>query len=171
MQDGDSEIDHLNVFNTLVSQLIYVDIKIEEEDTCITLLCSLPYLWDNLVVAIGSSAKSTLKFEDVIASLLSKEMRRKYMENHSIDSLSMRLGHTKERGKYIGGRSKSRGRSKSLRNPLLKLCWKCSNFGHFKKKCRSKSVDRGKESEDTLSIDKKSSTEEGGDVYLASTSA
>ena len=34
--------------------------------------------------------------------------------------------------------------------------------GHFKKKCRSKSVERGKGLEDT------SSTEEGGDVYLAS---
>ena len=70
MEDGDSLTNHLNVFNTLVSQLISFDIKLEEEDKCITLLCSLPNSWDNPVVAIGSSTKSTLKFEDIVASLL-----------------------------------------------------------------------------------------------------
>ena len=55
MEDGDSMTDHLNVLNTLVSQLVSVDIKMEEEDKCITLLCSLPDSWDNLVVTIGSS--------------------------------------------------------------------------------------------------------------------
>ena len=43
----------------------------EEEDKCITLLCSLPDSWDNIIVVIGSSTKSTLKFVDIVASLLS----------------------------------------------------------------------------------------------------
>ena len=116
----------------------------EEEDKCITLLCSLPDSWDNLVVAIGSSTKSTLKYEDIVSSLLSEEMRRKSMESHSTDALSVRSGHTKERGKSTGGRSKFRGRSKSPGDPLKKLCWKCSKPGHFKRNCRSKSVERGK---------------------------
>ena len=106
----------------------------EEKDKCITLLCSLPDSWDNLVVAIGSSTKSTLKFEDIVSSLLSEEMRIKSMENHSTDALSVRSGHTKERGKSTGGRSKSLG------NHLKRLCWKCGKLGHFKKNCRSKSV-------------------------------
>ena len=55
MEDGESVIQHPNAFYTLVSQLIYVDIKMEEEVKCITLLCSLSYSWDNLVVAIGST--------------------------------------------------------------------------------------------------------------------
>ena len=114
MEDGDFMTDHLNVFNILVSQLISIDIKMEEEDKCITLLCSLPDSWDNMVVAIGSSTKSTLKFEDIVSSLLSKEMRRKSMESHSTDALSVRSSHTKEKGRYTGGRSKSRDRSKSL---------------------------------------------------------
>ena len=67
----------------------------EEEYKCITLLCSLPDSWDNLVVAIASTTQSTLKFEDVTASLLSDEMRRKSMENHSTNALSVRLGRTK----------------------------------------------------------------------------
>lgn len=170
MEDGDSVTDHLNVFNTLVSQLVSVDVKMEEEDKCITLLCSLPDSWDNLVVAIGSSTKSALKFEDIVSSLLSEEMRRKSMESQSTDALSVRSSRTKERGRYTRGRSKSRGISKSLGDPLKKVCWKCDKLGHFKRNCRSKSVERGKASKDTSSTEKKSSTEEGGYVYLASTS-
>ena len=170
MEDGNSVIDHLNVFNTLVSQLVSVDIKMEEEDKCITLLCSLPDSWDNLVVAIGSSTKSALKFEDIVSSLLSEEMRRKSMESQNADALSVRSGRPKERRRYIGGRSKSRGRSKSPGDPLKTGCWKCGKPGHFKRNCRAKSVERGKGLEDTSSIEKKPSSEEGGDVYLASTS-
>ena len=131
MEDGASATDHLNIFNTLVSQLIFVDIEMEEEDKCITLLCSLPKSWDNLVVAIGTSTKLTLKFEDIVASLLSEEMRRKLMENNSMDSLLVRLGRTKEIGNYIGGKSKSRGKSKSPRDPLKRLWWKCSRAWSF----------------------------------------
>lgn len=58
------------------------------------------------------------------------------MENHSTDALSMRPGYTKERGKSIGGRSKSKGRSKSPGDYLKKLCQKCGKLGHFKKNCK-----------------------------------
>jgi hypothetical protein len=83
VEDGDFVTEHLNVFNNLVSQLVSVNITIAEEDTCITLLCSLPDSWDNLVVAIGSTIQSTLKYENVVSSLLSEEMRWKSMDGHS----------------------------------------------------------------------------------------
>ena len=92
------------------------------------------------------------------------------MENHRTDYLSARLDHTKLRGKSIGGRSKSRGRSKSPRYYLKKLCWKFGKPGHFKKNCKSKRVEKGKGLEHTSSIDNKSSIEDGRDVYLDSTS-
>lgn len=121
-EDVDSVIDYLNVFTTLVSLLISVDINMEEEDKCITFLCSLPYLWGNLFVAIGSRTKSTLKFEDVVSSFLLEETRIKSMENHSTNALSVRPGHTKETRKSAGGRSKYRGIYKSIGDPLKKLC-------------------------------------------------
>ena len=55
MKYGDSMTKHLNTFNTPVSQLVSVNIMIAEEDKCITLLCSLSELWDNLAVSIGST--------------------------------------------------------------------------------------------------------------------
>jgi hypothetical protein len=78
MRDGDLVAKHLNSFNIVVSQLVSVEIKISDEDKCISLLYSLLDSWDSLVVAIGSNATS-LKFEEVVSSLLSEEMRRKNM--------------------------------------------------------------------------------------------
>ena len=80
MKDGDSVTKHLNAFNTVVSQLSSVDIKISDEDKCINLLCSLPDSWDSLVIEIGSSA-TALQFDEIVSSLLMEEMRRKNMES------------------------------------------------------------------------------------------
>ena len=66
--------ENLNTFNIVVSQLVSVGIKILDEDKCISLLCSLPDSWDSLVVAIGSNT-TTLKFDEVVSSLFSEEMR------------------------------------------------------------------------------------------------
>jgi hypothetical protein len=74
MRDGDSVAEHLNAFNIVVSQLVYVEIKISDEDKCICLLCSLPDSWDSLVVGIGNNTTS-LKFEEVVSSLFLEEMR------------------------------------------------------------------------------------------------
>ena len=88
MKDGDSVTEHLNAFNTVVSQLSSVDIKISDEDKCISLLCSLPDSWDSLFIAIGSNT-TTLNFDDIVSALLSEEMRRRNMEGQNGDALSV----------------------------------------------------------------------------------
>ena len=72
--------EHLNAFNTVVSQLSSIDIKILDEDKCINLLCSLPDSWDSLVIAIGRNA-TALQFHEIVSALLTEEMRWKNMEN------------------------------------------------------------------------------------------
>ena len=62
----------------------------DEEDKCITFLCSFPDSWDNLIVAIGSASQASLKFDEIVSSILSKKMRQKTMDNHRMDALSMR---------------------------------------------------------------------------------
>ena len=64
----------LIAFNTIISQLLFVDIKITEVEKCISMLCSFLDSWDNLVMAIGRN-NTTLKIDDVVATLLLKEMR------------------------------------------------------------------------------------------------
>jgi hypothetical protein len=169
MRDGDSLIEHLNAFNTMVSQLLSVDIKISNEDKCISLFFSLPDLWDSLVVAIGSNT-TTLSFDDVVSSLLSEEMRRKNMEGQSTNALFARgCSHDRNRSKSSNGRSKSKGISKTL-GKFVKVCWRCGKKGHFKKQCRSKSVEKMNGFEGAPSTEENTSNEEGGDVYLASSS-
>ena len=72
-------------------------------------------LLGSIVVAIGSNTNS-LKFNEVVSSLLSEEMRRKNMEGQSTNALFAR-GSSQERNrcKFSSGRSKSKGRSKSPR--------------------------------------------------------
>jgi hypothetical protein len=90
MEDGDSVTQHINSFNTLVIPLGSIIIMLAHENKCITLLCSLPDSWDNLVVEIGSTTQSVLKYEVVVSSLLWKEMRWKIMDSHSICALFIR---------------------------------------------------------------------------------
>jgi hypothetical protein len=168
MRDGDSVAENLNAFNTVVSQLVSVDIKKIYEDKCISLLCSLPDSWDSIFLTIGSNTTS-LKFEEVVASFLSKNMRWKNMEGHSTDALFAR-GRSQERNRsnFSSGRSKSKGISKYPRN-FRRVCWRCGKEGHYKKQCRSK-VEKKKGSEESSFTEEKTSKEEGGDVYLASSS-
>jgi len=106
-------IENLNEFNTVVSQLLFIDIKISDEDKCISLLCSLPDSWDSLVTVIGSNA-TALQFDEIVSSLLKEEMRQKNMESQNDDALFVQgQSQNKNKNKSLSGRSKSRGRSKS----------------------------------------------------------
>eukprot|EP00253_Pinus_taeda_P016229 PITA_16229 len=134
MKDGDSVIEHLNEFNTIVSQLESIDIKISDEDKCINLLCSLLDSWDSLVIAIGSNATS-LQFDEIVSALLTEEMRWKNMESWNGDALS-----------------------------------KCGKEGHYKRDYKSKALNKEKGSDDTPSAKAKTTSDEGGNVYLASSS-
>ena len=82
MKDGDSVKEHMNAFNTMVSQLSSIDIKISYEDKCIGLLCSLLDSWDSLVITIGSNT-TTLNFDEIVSALLSEEMRGRNMKGQN----------------------------------------------------------------------------------------
>jgi hypothetical protein len=75
MRDEDSVAEHLNTFKTVVIQLVYVDIKISNEDKCINLMVCLIDSWDSLIVSIGSNT-TTFKFDELVSPLLSEDMRR-----------------------------------------------------------------------------------------------
>jgi hypothetical protein len=89
MKYRDSMTELLNTFNTVVIQLLYIDIKISDEDKCINLLFSLPDSLDSVVVDIGSNT-TNLSFNDVVSSLLSEDMRKKNMEGERANELFVR---------------------------------------------------------------------------------
>ena len=57
----------------------------EQEYKCIPFLCSFPDSWDNMVLTVSNTTQSTLKFENVVASLLLEEMKTKSMEGVTKD--------------------------------------------------------------------------------------
>eukprot|EP00253_Pinus_taeda_P015920 PITA_15920 len=126
--------------------------------------------WDSLAIAIGSNATS-LQFNEIVSSLLTEEMRKKNMESQNGDALSVGgRSHNRNKNKSSSGRSKSRGRSKSPRKLGKVVYWKCGKEGHYKRDCKSKAPNKGKGFDDAASAKAKTTSDEGGDVCLASSS-
>jgi hypothetical protein len=95
-------------------------------------------------------------------------MRNTSMDSHSTYALFVR-GHPKYRNTKRslggGGGYKSNGRCKSL-GKSLRECWKCCKHGNYKKYFRSKKVYKQQRTYDASSTEAKTSTEEGGYVYM-----
>ncbi|KAK8966007.1 hypothetical protein KSP40_PGU019629 [Platanthera guangdongensis] len=98
MSEGTQLLNHMNVFNKLVSQLRSMDVKVEEEDRALLLLSSLPRSFDHLVTTM-LYGKDTLKMEEMVTLLLSNEKR-----SSSVSSAS--------EGLLVKSRDPSRGRSR-----------------------------------------------------------
>eukprot|EP00253_Pinus_taeda_P018596 PITA_18596 len=145
MKEGTLIADHLNAFNTLLVQLQSIEVKIPSEDKAITLLCSLPEPWDHFVTSISLSSSETIEFDDVVASLLSEETRRKSHSETSTSEAMMVRGCSKERRprKPSDSRSKSKGKKSKLK------CWFCGKSRHLKKDCWKRQQQTSKEESST----------------------
>ncbi|GJV87367.1 hypothetical protein Tco_1531305 [Tanacetum coccineum] len=66
MNEGASVADHVNEFNSILSRLMSVDIKLDDEVQALLLLSSLPESWSDTVTAVSGSTESTkLKFDNI----------------------------------------------------------------------------------------------------------
>ncbi|KAH9689319.1 hypothetical protein KPL70_015447 [Citrus sinensis] len=109
--------DHINTLKTLFSQLTTLGHNIEENERAELLLQSLPNSYDQLIINLtNNNLADSLVFDDVAASVLNEESRRKNKENRQANSqqaeaLSVTRGRSTERGpsgSHNHGRSKSR---------------------------------------------------------------
>lgn len=139
MKEDDSISTHLNEFNVIFSQLIAQGLEFADEVQAIFLLCSLPSSWDRFCMAISNSAPGgKLVYNDIVGSLLTKEIRKKSMESTKSGEahVTQSRGRNQNRGnaKYRG---KSRGYSRSKSRESLRdiECHFCHKKGHMKKYC------------------------------------
>jgi hypothetical protein len=129
IKEGATIVDHLNTFNTLIVKLTSMEFKFEDEDKAITLLCSFPESWDNIVTSISFSSTDILDYEFVVGALLAEEMRRKSSQETSTSEAMLVRGRTKEKNQRISSRSNSRRRKGKEK------CWYYGKTGHLKKYC------------------------------------
>jgi hypothetical protein len=115
MPEGGCVVDHLNEFNTVTNQPIYVKVDFDDEVRDILILCSLPERWNNLVMVVSNSVfgSNTFKFDDVVGVILSEEMRWKIIGETSGNALNMEnRGRQRDREKRSGNHGNSKkGRS------------------------------------------------------------
>nr|GEY40207.1 retrovirus-related Pol polyprotein from transposon TNT 1-94 [Tanacetum cinerariifolium] len=91
--------DHIDEFNKLIFDLTNIDIEIKDEDQTLMLLTSLPSSYENFVDTLSCGSES-LTMEDVLATLNSRELKKKTegTKEENGDGLYVRgRGSSKER--------------------------------------------------------------------------
>ncbi|GJR62169.1 hypothetical protein Tco_1504331 [Tanacetum coccineum] len=75
MHPGKNQFEHIDEFHKLVGDLTAIDTAISDEDQALLLLTSLPSSYDNIVETL-LYGRDTLKLEDVLATLNSRELQK-----------------------------------------------------------------------------------------------
>ncbi|KAH9670456.1 hypothetical protein KPL70_016992 [Citrus sinensis] len=162
--------DHINTLKTLFSQLTTLGHNIEENELAELLLQSLPDSYDQLIINLtNNNPVDSLVFDDVAASILNEESRRKNKENRQASSQQAEaLSVTRERSTERGpSGSQSHGRSKSRSKKNVK-CYNCGKKGHVKKECWNNQKRReGKEPESSNAQGCVASTSDDGEILYS----
>ncbi|CAO2142897.1 unnamed protein product [Urochloa humidicola] len=123
MREESDLAEHINVFNQLIADLLEVDVKIEDEDRAIIVLCSLPKSYEPLVTTL-TYGKEKVNVDEIIAALLAHEQRRKNNSSGELSGSAFTI-----RGDHSGEDKKG---DKKKRGPQ---CCKCKGWGHKKTQC------------------------------------
>ncbi|KAK6121194.1 hypothetical protein DH2020_045056 [Rehmannia glutinosa] len=117
MNGGSKISDHYSTLNGIISELMAIGVKIEDEDKALRLILSLPYSYEHmkLILIYG---KETLIFAEVTGKFLSEERRLMSDGQTSIEnSVAVAV---------------SKGMKKDSKNVIY---WKCGELGHTKRNC------------------------------------
>jgi hypothetical protein len=173
MQECMPLCDDLDDFNSIILDLKNIDIKVDDEDQALILLCSLPNAFDNFVNSM-LYGRDTISLAYVKSTLNSMELRTKLNSKGNdnqaeglfvkgcLENYSNFRGQSNRRDLDKGGQSQSNSKRKVK-------CYYCKKFGHYKSKCpKLKNKEEG---------DKKSSSvagvveenDEGSDLVLVVT--
>ncbi|GJV57133.1 hypothetical protein Tco_1458138 [Tanacetum coccineum] len=129
MHLGKSQSEHIDEFQKLVGDSAAIDTAISDEDQALLLLTSLPSSYDNIVETLLYS-RDTLKLEDVLATLISRELQKmKEAKGDGGEGLYVRRRSGQrdmEQGTYSAW-LKSYGKNSRLR------CYICESKEHLKR--------------------------------------
>uniref|UniRef100_A0A2N9ID98 CCHC-type domain-containing protein n=1 Tax=Fagus sylvatica TaxID=28930 RepID=A0A2N9ID98_FAGSY len=132
MTEGADLRQHINTFKQIISDMLRIDIKFEDEDKAMMLLTSLPASYEHLVTTL-LYGKETLELEEVSGALLD-HYQRKHKDSAESSGEGLVVKGYQDRGRKKDKDDKSaRGRSKSKSKAVK--CFKCQKKGHMKRDC------------------------------------
>jgi hypothetical protein len=127
---------HNNVFNQVINDLKWVDVKFEDEDMVLMLLNLLPAstTYENLATTL-TWEKESLELEQVTGVLLAFHQRKK-ASDESFQGERLVVKGNQERGKisYNGGSNGKNSRSKYRKRNDVN-CFKCGKKRKIKRDC------------------------------------
>ena len=139
MQEGMPLCDHLDEFNKILMDLKNIDIKIDDEDQALILLCSLPEFFDNFINSM-LYGRDTISLVDVKSALNSMELRTRLNgkgSDNQAEGLFVR-GRSKNSSNFRGRPSERdsnrRGQLQSNSKSRVK-CYYYKKYEHYKSKC------------------------------------
>ena len=105
MKEGTAVLEHLNFFNKIISKLLAVDVKIDEENKMLILLSSLSESYDHIVTSM--LYEKNLILEEVRTTLLSNEIKKRLNQNGQKGSglVVMRRKGEKIKSEFVEGMS------------------------------------------------------------------
>uniref|UniRef100_A0A2N9EUJ4 CCHC-type domain-containing protein n=1 Tax=Fagus sylvatica TaxID=28930 RepID=A0A2N9EUJ4_FAGSY len=164
MTKGADLRQHINTFKQIISDMLRIDIKFEDEDKAMMLLTSLPASYEHLVTIL-LFGKETLELEEVSGALLD-HYQRKHKDSAESSGEGLVVKGYQDRGRKKDKDDKSaRGRSKSKSKTVK--CFKCQKKGHMKRDCPE--WNKGKE-ESSTSVNVVADSESDGDMLSVSSS-
>lgn len=137
LDDGKPLKPYLDEFDSIIMDLQNIDVKLDDEDLAIKLLCSLPREYKHFreTVLYG---REELTLEDVKNNLMQRELMESQLVNKTENSQGVGLvatrGRTFEKGSSSGKKSRSKSRNKTDRFKYV-TCHGCHKKGHIRKYC------------------------------------
>ena len=122
MSENDTMMERINKMRCLAEQMASVGAQVSENDHVVTLLCSLPDSYNNLIVALESRANQ-LTLELIIARLLHEERKRSEASSDLGIAMEKALVTTKEMSRVAEHQVKSTNKKGECYNCGLKGLW------------------------------------------------
>jgi hypothetical protein len=132
MQEGSDLQQHVNTLNNIITELVKLGVKVDDEDSAIMLLCSLPSSYKYLVTTL-TYGKDTISLDIITSTLLSHSQMRQNVEVGTQGKGLYEKGSQND-GRIKGKADFGKNRSKS-KNRKITECYNCKQIGHWKRDC------------------------------------
>ncbi|KAJ0926392.1 putative RNA-directed DNA polymerase [Helianthus annuus] len=147
MEEGSLVTEHINNLNSLLSRLLSVGMKFDNETKAVILLSSLPNSSFGMVTTVTNSVgPEGLAFEKMRDLVFGEDVCRMNTKGSSSKMLHVGRGRDNSRN---SGSSKGRGRSSSRARPSVR-CWDCNEKGHYRSQCPNKNSSGGSKNSNGL---------------------